>query len=188
MTNSKKDMNEKEWQAFSGEIGRVLLRVLQERGTTRQWLAEEMGYTQPAVSNTFNTKIPQRCWSGPMLLAVSRVLHIRLSDIIRAAEDKEESDAGVAMLFLKDYPPCSDERLGVLINYVAPRGISEEERRKYYTVEMMEVCSQELVDSYRSGKISDARLLHVFWTAIDAAGEHCNIWAALKNYLQSGQK
>ena len=185
MTTTQKDLNEKEWQAFSIEIGKVILRVLQERGITKQRLAEEMGYTQPAVSNTFNPRLPQRCWSGPMLLAVSKVLGIRLSLIIRAAEDKGADEACCALLFCEGYPLGSDKRLEVLINYVAPKGIPDEERKRYYNAAMMEMCSQELVDSYRSGRISDAQMLSILRAAQDAAEGESNLWTALRTYLQS---
>ena len=185
MTTTKKDLNEKEWQAFSIEIGKVILRVLQERGITRQRLAEEMGYTQPAVSNTFNPRLPQRCWSGPMLLAASKVLGIRLSRIIRVAEDKGANEASCALLFCEDYPLGSDKRLEVLINYVAPRGISDEERKKYYNAAMMEMCSPELVASYRSGRTNDAQLLSILHAAQAATDGENNLWTALRTYLQS---
>lgn len=188
MITTKKDMNEKEWQAFSGEIGKVISKVLQEKGATKQWLAEEMGYTQPAVSNTFNARIPQRCWSGPMLLAASKVLGIRLSAIIRAVEAKGTGEVSTAMLFCEDYPLGSDKRLETLLHYVVPKGTSDEEREKYYTVAMMEVCSQELVDRYRAGRIDDAQMLRILRAALGAAGEESNLWTALKRYLQSEQE
>lgn len=178
---SEKRSNE-DWQIFSGQIGKAILKAIQERGMTAQAFAREMGYTQPAVSSVFNPKMPQRCWSGPMLLAAARVLRVRVSDIIRAAELVESTEDGVIDLFLGDRPPCSEQRLAGLINWAVPEGTPDSVRETFYNVDMMKTFFSELVERYYAGDISDARLMMMFRAALEASGGKGNLWTALKKY------
>ena len=154
---------------------------------TVQAFAREMGFSQPAVSSVLNPKIPNRCWSGPMLLAAARTLGIKVSDIFHAVESEQNTDDFLVWVLLGNYPPHSDERLAGLIRWCAPEGTSEDVKKTFYTVEMMDMAFGDLVKGYRDGQISDSQMLGLFRAAMDADEGNTNLWAALKKYRKSAR-
>lgn len=174
--------NTEDWKVLSHKIGEVIQKALREKKMTVQAFAKEMGFSQPAVSSVLNPKMPNRCWSGPMLLAAARVLKIGVSDIFLAVEKEEGLDAFLVSVFLGDRPPRSDERLAGLIHWAAPRGTPEETKKTFYTVAMMQTFFSDLVEDYHMGKISDSQMLCLFRAALNAAEGESNLWTALKSY------
>ena len=178
MDNLRK-VNDAEWRSLSARIGRAVLTVLRDRGMSKQRFAELMGYSQPTVSTLFNEALEDRCWSGPTLIAAARVLKVQVSEIIKAAEDEEGRDAFVAKAFIggKD---GSDERLEGILQWIAPRNLSEDARKMFYHVSTMEAAVPSLTRAYRSGEISDARLMEILRRAITASEDASQMWLTLQ--------
>ena len=178
MDNLRK-VNDAEWRSLSARIGRVVLTVLKDRGMSKQRFAELMGYAQPTVSTLFNEALEDRCWSGPTLVAAARVLKVQVSEIIKAAEDEEGRDAFVAKAFIggKD---GSDERLEGILQWVAPKNLSEDARKMFYRTSVMEATVPALVRAYRSGEIGDARLMELLRKATTASEDASQMWLTLQ--------
>lgn len=179
--------NTEDWKVFSHKIGEVIQKALREKRMTVQAFAKEMGFSQPAVSSVLNPKMPNRCWSGPMLLAAARVLGIGVSDIFLAVEKEQGLDDFLVSIFLGDRPPRSDERLAGLIRWATPDGTPEETKKAFYTVEMMQTFFRDLVEDYHAGKIGDSQMLCLFRSALNAAEGESNLWTALKNYRSTSE-
>lgn len=183
----KEARNTEDWRVVSARIGEVIQRALQEKKMTVQTFAREMGFSQPAVSSVLNPKVPNRCWSGPMLLAAARALGIKVSDIFHAVESGQDTDDFLVWVVLGVYPPHSDERLVGLIRWCVPKGTSEDVKKTFYTVEMMDMGFKDLVKGYRDGQISDSQMLGLFRAAMDADEDKTNLWAALRKYRDSAK-
>lgn len=159
--------------------GEQEIRILSEADVMRLICGSKLPAAQRFERWVFEEVLPSIRRTGKYEVAAARVLKVQVSEIIKAAEDEEGRDAFVAKAFIggKD---GSDERLEGILQWIAPRNLSEDARKMFYHVSTMEAAVPSLTRAYRSGEISDARLMEILRRAITASEDASQMWLTLQ--------
>ena len=187
--------DEKTAVTLGQRLSKLILHLAARRGFNQATFAEQIGYSRASFNQIVNSHDTARLWRLPGLCAVSRVLGVPLSDLIRAAENLNESDITdiPLSLSLAGTAPRSAERLSALIkeainsypeldeilygeNYEALLGCRIKE---------IELGAPDFYLHYTSGKIGDPDALAILSAAVHYVHTHGGLgvfplWAALK--------
>lgn len=159
-------MKTKEYQAYvvktadkrlarlDANISRVFNGLLEQKGWNRQRLSQKSGIPHSTLSLVMGGSEKQRSWNMRLLLRLAVVFGVKLSDIILAAETREES-AVVLLHAAEGTEPGSRERLDRIVKAVAPAGTSQELAESFYSVDMLALAAPLFVEKYTKGAISD---------------------------------
>lgn len=162
-------------------LSRVIQGVLEQKGWNRQKLSRKTGIPHSTLSCIMGDSTSDRSWNLRLLLRVAVVLGVKLSDLVVAAETKD--DTAIVVLHVADTEPRSRERLNKLIRTIAPAETPTELLELFYTAGMFELAAPSYVEEYLSGARTD-RDVYELLSEVQASlepGE--NLWAKTVSIL-----
>lgn len=181
--------------ALGQRLSKLILHLAARRGFNQSTFAERIGYSRASFNQIINSHDTARLWRLPGLCAVSRVLDVPLSDLIRAAENASDFDINdlPLSLTLAGTEPHSEERLSALIkeainSYPELDELLYGENHEAYfgcRLKEIELGAPDFYTHYMSGKLGDPDALAILSGAFHYASTHGGLgnyplWSAIK--------
>jgi DNA-binding Xre family transcriptional regulator len=146
--------------------------VLVQKGWSRQDLSRKAGISHSTLSAIMVGG--ERTWNLAHLMRIAVALGVKLSDIILAAEHKD--DMSIMLIAVAGTAPQTRERLDKIIGCVAPEGTTADMMAMFYTADMMEAVASSYVADYLAGKIADQDVYSTLSEVASSLESGENLW------------
>ena len=154
-------------EQLSRAVTKIVTKYMNLTRTSGRTLSEKLGISSPALTYMMRwgskdkKEKKKELWSFDCIIALSKIMGIKLSDLLKMCEACEEGQDVSVSLLLNGYPPRSRERLECIVRQILFYDAQYEEETGIpfeSIIDMGDLAWKcpDFVRGYSSGDLSDA--------------------------------